>query len=364
MLKYALIFLSLFSYSLYLYLPLFKSNISFDVDGLCFYQESTNPNLKFVKSCENGYYCNNNQNNNEGFCKKYNDSLIHKFGAECNNNLECDSNLICQDRICSVPLDGSPYSKNSNYFCPSEKFAIKQSDGSYKCEANNVMKGKCYQSSTNTRAFPDFFNVCGEIKDGNILLSEIGKVALNTFVEDEKACESGFALYYFEDKTLNGNSSDFNSKTMNLLCVEFKDAQYIDDNCIIKYSLDGKTELIYNTHNLKNTHKNHFNDCEILNVKVELFKNYLDKMNDDQREKCKSDKLYDEPFTCGNDKLRYFWYFYNHPKDYLLYKDESEVIDYLLRQEYHSYQTIKDSDGFSSFLKYKYLISLLVLLSL
>ena len=77
--------------------------------------------------------------------------------------------------------------------------------------------------------------------------------------------------------------------------------------------------------------KNYF-----LKEKLLLFKQYVDKLNELEDE-CIKNKYYDEPFTCKNDELRKLYYFYNHTDEYLLYKKEDEITEYILQKEYPSY---------------------------
>lgn len=47
-----------------------------------------------------------------------------------------------------------------------------------------------------------------------------------------------------------------------------------------------------------------------------MFENYMGNLNIEQY---KQDYAYSEPFTCKNDEVRKWLYFYNNPNDYLLY---------------------------------------------
>ena len=93
-----------------------------------------------------------------------------------------------------------------------------------------------------------------------------------------------------------------------------------------------------------------------------MFKNYRDKLNGILTQ-CKNDYDYTEPYTCKNDELRKWFYFYNNPDKYMLYKDEKEIIDYLLQQNYRDYYST-GSTGSSGFIAFKYFFYLLILLSL
>ena len=86
----------------------------------------------------------------------------------------------------------------------------------------------------------------------------------------------------------------------------------------------------------------------------------------EKKDECKNNKYYNEPYTCGKDEIRKIWYFYNHPEEYILYKNEEDIIHFLLQQAYPLYgnnnSTEKDSTELSTFLNIKYFISLILIL--
>ena len=45
----------------------------------------------------------------------------------------------------------------------------------------------------------------------------------------------------------------------------------------------------------------------------------------------------EEPKTCRDNELRKWYYFYENPKEYLLYRNEPQVMDYLVQQDYPTY---------------------------
>ena len=90
-----------------------------------------------------------------------------------------------------------------------------------------------------------------------------------------------------------------------------------------------------------------------------MFKNYKDKLNT-MLETCVNDYDYSEPYTCKNDELRKWWYFYNNPDKYMLYKDQIEVVNYLVQQAFPGFVAVDNS----RFLSLKYIFCLLLLLAL
>ena len=391
MLKYLIIFICLISSSLFIYLPISEKNVDYYSD-MCYYKE--NSDLIYVNACEKGQYCNKKQitnPNDYGICLNYTHNLINELGKSCKTDFECDEDLVCEGEICIVKSSGF-YTKISNdenyYFCQSGFIPVDHNFStyshplvnvpSYKCEAINNNDQNCFDSQKQIRVFPKYFKVCGliDLDSSNevktVGMSNIGSVEINNFVEDEKACKTGFALYFYGDKSLNKANSGQN---MYKLCVEFKGVKRLINGCSIKYVKDD-IEYVYNTYALKDLSQfsppgnkvlEDLNDkCEFLEIKLQFFKKYLDKMTDEKRQKCEEgDKFYSEPFTCGDDELREIWYYYNHPENYVLYSKQGNVINFLIQEEYPSYGNIKptESTANSNFLNIKYFISLLILLS-
>ena len=65
-----------------------------------------------------------------------------------------------------------------------------------------------------------------------------------------------------------------------------------------------------------------------------MFKKFKDKMD-----KCKSEK-YKTFLKCEDRDVQEYLYFYNNPEHYILYKDENQVMDYLLNGQYNSFSFI------------------------
>lgn len=95
-------------------------------------------------------------------------------------------------------------------------------------------------------------------------------------------------------------------------------------------------------------------------TKIELFKKYIEKFFKDMQEKCVTKENYNDPETCNDNEIRKWKYFYDNPRDYILFYDEkgknSDIVTYLIQQVYPSYQS-------SGFLNIKYFICLLLLFS-
>ena len=377
--KYILVFLFLFSSTHLTYISMSQKEFNLDVDDMCYYYESESNN-KYVKPCEKDFYC--KINNGIGICQKYSD-IVKKLNEPCSSSLECDLNLECSSSKCIVQNEQNAYSiiddvsGEAYYYCPDNLIPIYDSVNNYNCEESTEMKNNCFlNEGTEKRAFPDYFKVCGiqtieknqesgTYINKKTITSYIGSVEDGNFVEDERACKHGFALYFYGDKKTDTPENE-NPTNLFKRCVLVNE---VDDNCNIKYTLDSK-QYIYNTRKILsifNTNNNIF-DCSFLTTKLELFQQYVEKMGE-LKEECEKVKYYDEPFTCGNDELRKLWFFYNKPDIYLQYKNEEDIVNYLLQDSYHLYgfgenTTSSNSTDSSFYLSNKYYILILILLSL
>lgn len=106
-----------------------------------------------------------------------------------------------------------------------------------------------------------------------------------------------------------------------------------------------------------------YNDCNRIMTKIELFQNYLNIFNK-LKTHCENGKFYNEPFTCENDELRKLWYYYNKPYNYLMYRNNEELLDFLIESEYPTPMSkIKGNNTTNSggFYNNKYILLLLLL---
>ena len=393
MLAYIIIFLCVFSFSNLRYISLSRKEIDTDIDDICYFLdekdlESDEDDIEYVKPCEPGYYCHIFESDGQviGTCEKYSE-VIKKLNDECSSDYDCDSNLVCTKDKCIVENSTISYSKNdladskTYYYCPNYLIPIYNNDDSdYKCEPRENYKNMVdmcndiEEDGTQIKAFPDYFKICANqtiIKSGtnpyqlkNTSANYIGSIEDGVFVEDPRACKSGYALNFYGDKNITQPTDD-TSGNMFLMCVTVNEVQKDNSNCYIKYSIGEKTN-IYNTAKIQNNNINS-NECEFIMTKIELFKEYTTKMNE-IKDTCTTVNFYDEPFTCGNDELRKLWYFYNNIDMYLLYKNDEDIINYLVQKTYPLYgveTNDKNSDENNDlYLNIKYFIFLLFLLSL
>ena len=395
-----MIFLNLFSSSFLKYVSLSKKEVEIDIENICYYLEENdlinhNDDIKYVKPCEPGYYCHKIKSNTLeiGTCELYS-PVIKKLNDKCSSTNECESNLVCINDKCLVenstfPYYKTEYNKNIYVYCPDYLIPIQKTSvdprNSIGCEPKQnykIMEDKCLittNEGTTTKAYPDYFKLCGnqtivkssdqyELK--NTSMNYIGSIEDGLFVEDQKACKSGYALLFYGDKNITQPEND-EEDNMFLMCVTVNEVQKDNSNCYIKYSI-GEKSNIYNTGKISSNAKNKYSiyetifaDCEFILKKIEVFKEYITKMNE-IIDTCKNERFYDEPFTCGNDVLRKLWYGYNNIENYLLYKNDNDIINYLIQEAYplYGFEADEGKEDNSLYLNFKYFLFLLFLLSL
>ena len=94
-------------------------------------------------------------------------------------------------------------------------------------------------------------------------------------------------------------------------------------------------------------------------TKLELFQKYKERYNAIKSD-CMNYLYPEELYTCRDNELRKWFYFYSIPKEYLLYRNEPEVMGYLVQQYYKTYTS--NSSGF--FLNLSIISLLLIMISL
>ena len=330
--------------------PMSDKEIKFDSD-VCHYTHFHESNsgdyqkIEYVKGCKDGKACIEVTWYEKDYaifkCQEVNEIQLLKLNEECEYDDQCDSNLKCLNSVCTIDVNStyhSPYNKGGYYFCPNNYVPAYNSYNVIKClnisEYSHTSKCYIYDSTKNNKIYkypPGFQEVCGkittEIRNGNLEIKEIesnkiGSQSAGTFVDDMRACESGFAINYCLDGDYECSSTSTTSYT-NLKCIDVIEMDLLN-YCTIKYN-DGAKEMT-----IKLGIESY--ECLKIQVKLEMFEKYVDKMS-----KCDDIQPYDnEPLTCRDKDLRKYWYFYNNPTEYILYKDEDDVIDYLVQSQYSS----------------------------
>ena len=391
MYNYILILLFLFSPSISLtYAPMSARTFELDVEDICSYQ-NTGSDFVYVEPCEKDYTCEPltsftgyvSGNTNVGICRK-NSQVETPFGSPCESTSDCNSDyndLICENKICVIDENKEAIHIGNIHVCPNNKLfpLYDTSNTKYICtkiEGNEGKKNLCKLKTTTNienQAFPDYMKVCGEIEldaqNNNdykqATINSIGSVNDGKFVENELACKSGFALKFYSDGKTTSSTSGTDSY---LKCVQFNGIEYRNTGpCKIKYILDKKNyyydvnkvdgDLIDNI----SPRSDYCNEFKFIEAKLELFNQYVNKLNE-LGTQCANINNYDEPYTCKNDELRKLYYFYNHIEDYLLYKNEDEITEFLLQRVYPSYGVKFSKTDASNYLSNKFTFLLILLL--
>ena len=404
-----IVFLSVFSTLNAAYFP-FKKNSHFP-DDTCRYQYGEL--VTYVKECENGKYC-KYRTSDFSICEDIPAEitlLTADSNEKCDSNFECETGLECINSKCTFssdcPTDTTRIRTKSGYKCKNSKKLDKFYTKDFTWHDDTSLSRKGYITGT-TYINNDYehFKVGGKITSFNettdtngkiyepkeIEYSDIGSVTDGDFVFDEKACQSGFALYFYGNGELNNPYDNYDYNYMYKRCVTLEDIEYNESGyCTIKYSLNGKT-LSYNVKQIKNGAKtlttnadsndiiyygtnspyslqNYFDYISgsslctsDLKLKTKIFQKYIGALSDDIKKCSKNEEKSGYLETCQNNQLRKWSYLYKNPNIYVLYYDEEEevkgntVINYLVQTEFPSYQS-------SPFLNINYFICLLLLLS-
>lgn len=403
--KYIIILFCLISLIHSYYLP-YKKNKNFPDDTCSYLGEN---NILYVKDCDEGKYC-HDRNDNFAICEDIPNEvkLILENGDEnCDSDFQCETGLECINRKCTndCPPGDTSIRTKSGYICidRDEVGLYYKKDFTWTADASLTHGGYIDGTINIYNNNPlEHFKVIGKITmhtttdtNGKIYEPEkiehtdIGSVADGEFVYDEKACSSGFALYFYGDGTLiKPYKNNDNYNLMYKKCVTLEEIeQSYSGECKIKYKIGDNGEAFnYNVNMAKNKktclytkisdnyygygHQDqkcidNINDLSSLcssdlKIKLKMFKNYIGALNNDNKKCTNPENNNNMLETCKDNTLRKWSYFYNKPDEYALYYDEekaSTVVNYLLQTKFPSYQ-------FNEFLNIKYIISLLFLLYL
>lgn len=383
--KHILIFISLFILCLSDFLPMEKD--SKYGDDICGYYDK-NGNDYYVKPCDSGKFCvqHTNDYSSSYLCVCQDVPKIEKglssLDEDCSSDFDCETNLQCISKKCKYYTD-----------CPNNQYPYKTSMGTYLC-SEKAAEGYCeFKEITNsgTKYYhlspPTKLHYCGVYTfnpEGNNIYSQkdtkyayIGSVESGEYVNDKKLCKSGFTLFYFpngylEDPATSGSNQMF-QRCVTPIAIDKNDK--LTSSCVIYYKeTDEDTEIKkYNVDQLNQ----YFTDSsspsinEIIEdlcdyndftfkIKIQNFKEYTEKITDEQREKCGDlSQQSNLRYICDNKDLIKSWYFYEHPLDYILYNGREKllvVLNHLIQREFPLYQ-------FSKLLNINYLFILLFLLN-
>ena len=411
MLKYIIIFLCLILFIHAYYLP-YKKNKNYPENTCSYIGEN---NINYVKDCDEGKYC-KYRDPSFSICEDIptDVKLILENGEEnCESDFQCETGLKCLNKKCSNDCGSGLISVRyqNTYDCvdKDEVGLYYKKDFTWHAVSTNTHGGYITGTARTYSSLTEYFKVIGKITmhtttDDNgkiyepekIEHTDIGTVEDGEFVYDEKACASGFALFFYGDGTLTKPyKEDVYTHDYNYMykkCVTLEDIEPLDNGyCKIKYKVGNNDNILnYNVDMLKNKqtcYGNYQRDTEYydspnydykcysyidsndissicssnLKIKLKMFKNYIGALTTENK-KCPEPEKYSnyELDTCKDNTLRKWSYFYEHPAEYILYYDEkkaSTVVNYLIQTVFPSYQ-------FTEFLNIKYILSLLLLLYL
>lgn len=386
MFKILFIYIYLFSLVLCTYRPLPLRNLTFAGD-VCYYRDIlSNSQIEYVKSCDSGKFCTPLEDSSTPSpnyeiktCQEYN-NFFKTVGDECSRDFECDSTLICSSSSKKCEFNGLiPYDfickpgyvfSRSSFSCVAETESNKD-----KCQTNDVDASGNLINTENYE--PGNRKFCGEIEvirrtatsDHYIVKTKkaslIGSVPDGNFVLNKMACESGYALYFYGNKDItNPLGSSATDDEMFLLCVTVLGFDTVHN--IIKYKIGNEGDIYYyniqkipSTRVSPSTETIDFNEYTMTELK--MFQNYITRFNQIKSE-CLNNYDINDP-TCRDNELRKWFYFYEHPKEYLLYQNEPDVIDYLIQQEYKEYLPIRnETDNSSGFINVSIMMILFLLI--
>ena len=331
-----LIFLCLFKISLFTsftyYRPMSKKSIDFGED-VCYYEDiSDNSKLMYVKGCPSGKHCipveATDSDYNIHTCQPIYSSLKRKSGENCDEELyECLDSLECTSGKCTAPSPASPSGcttiskiigseaecitdseqiRNIGILCYNQESVTSEIINYIHHSSPNLCKRLSIAQNPGPSA--QYYIKYKELVDGYYSIGD------GLFVEKDSNdfCESGFSLYFY------GNGKQISSDTqMFKCCVTILDIEPINNGYIVKYKIGNEAEHIYDTSKLTGTYKTEQdNECANL-LNLELF-NFMK-----------------EEYKANGKSNKYIkWkYLYEHQDKYLLYKDQTDVLDYLI-QEY------------------------------
>ena len=363
----------LISLALSSYLPMSMKNINFG-DHICRYYDK-DEQIDYVRPCEANKYCQETETsltsataqNKLHTCQNYvvippnpTTPLKDRF-ANCQRNDECGYGLYCISNKCDLSCTNTGeqvYKIDNHYECRYvDNKCIYIKDGStidYN-PRNCKVCGKIHFKPKNDGDGKEY-QVLDSVDENDLYYNDDGE-----FVLDSEACKSKTALYFYGDNKIK-NEIDLAHQSENIMylrCVTIKAVDH--DRKRFNYTIgsgdvfiyDINEEIVYDDQDKKTDMQNLCNkflmtQIQLWNDNKEEYINYL---------KCPETNQAD-------DNLKRKVYYLENPENYLLYKDRTEVIEYLIQKRFPEIVPIitpKDSAGV---LKFKYLILSLILLLL
>ena len=369
-----------------IYLPMKKDHKY--GDDICYYREideKLDYAVYYVKPCEKGKYCEDEVSRNQpyGFCRDILDkpTIFSSYGEACSSDAECQEDLYC-DSTCKYkcPSGENVYQLGLNTFtCFPDSYkkvddkvcilyephytqlgSIKYFTNGY-AEYNGKYPGlpkQCgikrftpitdydYANPSTVDGQTTYKSYTRYIKQSDEWCS-IGEAKDGEFVYDKKYCKSGFTLNFYRNGGLNDPSYYNENNPINPVYDAEKEEMCVTPieidlsnplvGCVVTYKIGDGQEQKYNAD------KYDFHcDTEDL-IKSQIYREFIEQFNNASEE----DKMNCYQISnnivgdCQNLKLIKFFYFYNnHIKDYIFYKDREKletVLDFKIQKIYHRY---------------------------
>lgn len=346
--KYIFIFLWLLnchysSSTITYYRPMSKKSIDFG-DDVCYYEDiSDNSKLMYVKGCPSGKSCQLVGAENSEYrihtCQAVYSVQKRNVGDNCDPLLyECNSGYDCTNGRC-VSTDGTSPPSDS---CTTIKKRL--SSGEENCVTDSTeianIGNKCYTQNPDGSNGINYDHLssslyCKKIQLGNgatagtygIISKELVdyySIQDGDYVDDgtmgsNSFCQSGFSLYFFG----NGGQILSTDTTMFKRCVTVLGIDSVSGGYYIKYKIKDGAEHIYDTTQLGDTYKTTQNsECASLDMtQLEILKYMLEEYKANGK----------------SNKFKKWRYLYSHKDYYLLYKDQTDVLDYLIQKSGEDY---------------------------
>lgn len=380
MIKHFVIFLLLVSFIVSSYLPMSQKKHNFG-SHICRYYDLEDQ-INYVKPCDTDKFCQDTETNSFGAKSKNELYTCQKYIYIPPNPTDPlkDLNQVCDDSLneCIPGLTcstfGTDATKTCNRNCGTGE-SLFNIDGQYECRS---IKDKCIYTKDGTNY--DYMNerrntckVCGKINseekedanhnkyrvlvtvDENDLFSQPD----GTFVINPEACESRTALYFYLDGKTK-NEIDLAHKSQNILyyrCVSIKAADYKNNR--FNYTVGSDTVYIYEINLLTDDYNK---QNELSNLCNLYYMTQIELWNKDRQEYISNLACPDE--NKWSDSFKRKVYYLEYPEQYLLYKDQTEVIEYLIQKKYPGIVPIQTTENISGYLSSKYIILSLILLIL
>ena len=326
------------------YRPMSKKSIDFG-DDVCYYEDiSDNSKLMYVKGCPSGKSCQLVGAENSEYrihtCQAVYSVQKRNVGDNCDPLLyECNSGYDCTSGKCVItggtpPIDG----------CTT--ITKRPSSGEESCVTDSTeianIGNKCYsQDSEGTNeinyvhhSYP--LKKCKKLEIGSVSgadgryyikskeLVDYHSIQDGDYVDDGEGgsnsfCQSGFSLYFFG----NGGQILTSGTTMYKRCVTVLAIYQVTDGYYIKYKIKDGAEHIYDTTKLRDSYKETQNsECASLDMTLlEILKYMLEEYKANGK----------------SNKYKKWLYLYSNKDHYLLYKDQTDVLDYLIQKSGEDY---------------------------